>query len=394
MNSNIDTLFRIANKESRMLLGLMSGTSLDGLDIALCKIKGSGKNTNIEVIQSTTVAYSTRFKNEIQPIFSTRQTDLEKVTLLHAEVARMHAKMILETLAKWELQSSTIDLIASHGQTIYHAPKFLHPLDNYGNATLQIGDGDILSVLTGIITISDFRQKHIATGGEGAPLALYGDTILFSSPTENRLLLNMGGIANFTYLPAGTNQSEHEPAIVCTDVGPANALIDTYIKANYHGLAYDKDGEIALTGIVNQALVDALIAHPFFNASFPKTIGPELFNLAFISAACIDACAINLPKEDIVATLSYLTAKVIAESIEKVVDVQNSNLQVYASGGGIHNLFIMQTLHTLLPTVSFNNLETLGIHPDAKEAVLFAVLANEAVAGSPSLSMGKISFPQ
>lgn len=389
MNANIEALYRISGKSERTILGLMSGTSLDGLDIAVCTFLGSGTHTKLNVTHYTTVPYTEDFKAAIRKIFSIRTVDLEAVTLLNAHIARIHASMVLSALESWKLSASSIDVIASHGQTIYHAPKFLHPTSGYGNATLQIGDGDILSAATGVITISDFRQKHIAAGGEGAPLALFGDSILFSSETENRILLNMGGIANFTYLPAGQTTD-----IISTDVGPANTLIDSYIKANYNGLSYDANGEIASSGTINEAFVNAVLAHPFFNAAFPKTIGPELFNQDFIANALKTAGIVSMAHQDMVTSLSYITARVIADGIYKVVGDTTKNIVMYASGGGIHNAYIMQQLQNLCPSASFKNLETLGVHPDAKEAVLFAVLANEALAGSPALSMGKISFPQ
>ncbi|MFZ9207968.1 MAG: anhydro-N-acetylmuramic acid kinase [Sediminibacterium sp.] len=389
MNANIEALYRIAGKSERTILGLMSGTSLDGLDIAVCKFLGSGTHTKLNVTHYTTVPYTEDFKTAVRKIFSIRVVDLEAVTLLNADIARVHASMVLSALDSWKLSATSIDVIASHGQTIYHAPKFLHPTSNYDNATLQIGDGDIISTATGIITISDFRQKHIAAGGEGAPLALYGDTILFSSETENRVLLNMGGIANFTYLPAGQTTN-----IISTDVGPANTLIDSYVKANYNSLSYDANGEIASSGIIHEAFVNAVLAHPFFNAAFPKTIGPELFNLDFIVAASKTAGIVSMAHQDMVASLSYITARVIADGIHKVVGDATKNIVMYASGGGIHNAYIMQQLQNMCPNASFKNLETIGVHPDAKEAVLFAVLANEALAGSPTLSTGKISFPQ
>ncbi len=389
MNPNIEALYRIAGSQERTIVGLMSGTSVDGLDIAVCKIAGSGNSTKINVTHHTTIPYDAAFKADIAQIFSIKTVDLEKVTILHAHIARVHASMVLSALNSWGIEASSVDLIASHGQTIYHAPATMHKQNMYGNATLQIGDGDIISTATGIITISDFRQKHVAAGGEGAPLALFGDTILFASENENRVLLNMGGIANFTYLPAG--QTTH---IISTDVGPANTLIDSYVKANYAGLSFDANGEIASSGTINEAFVNAVLAHPFFSAAFPKTIGPELFNLDFIAAACKSAGIVTMAHQDMVASLSYITARVITDGIHKIVGDASKEIVIYASGGGIHNAYIMQQLQNMCPNASFKNLETLGVHPDAKEAVLFAILANETVAGSPTLSMGKISFPQ
>src|ERR1700710_3282153 len=164
------------------------------------------------------------------------------------------------------IKPEEIDFIASHGQTIYHAPKRLHKQAEYPNATLQIGDGDHLAFKTGILTISDFRQKHIAAGGEGAPLALYGDMILGSNPGENRILLNIGGIANLTYLPADGDHNK----VVCTDIGPGNTLIDATCR-EYFNKPYDKDSMIALSGTVNDQLLHALLDHSFFKEKVPKT---------------------------------------------------------------------------------------------------------------------------
>jgi len=389
MHPNIQHLYEIANKPSRRVIGLMSGTSLDGLDIALCTITGAGNTTKVLLDEFITVPYASDLKEKLLTVFSKKTVSLEQLCVLNPWLALQHASMVNNALKQWGVHSTNVDLIASHGQTIYHAPKFLNPTREYGNATLQIGDGDIISTATGIITISDFRQKHIAAGGEGAPLALYGDTILFASETENRILLNLGGIANFTYLPAGQTKN-----IISTDVGPANTLIDSYVKANYNGLSFDANGDIASSGTINEAFVNAVLAHPFFNAAFPKTVGPELFNQDFIEAACKTAGIVSMAHKDMIASLSYITARAIADGIYKVVGDVTKNIVMYASGGGIHNAYIMQHLQTMCPNASFKNLETLGVHPDAKEAVLFAVLANEAVAGSPTLSMGKISFPQ
>lgn len=180
MNKNIRKLRKIADKDTRYIVGLMSGTSLDGLDIALCRIRGSGLKTKLKVMKFITKGFDEAFRNEVREIFSKDIISLQKLCLLNEWIAGVHAGMINECLGEWKISNKSIDLIASHGQTIYHAPLHLHQKEKYGNGTLQICDGDHLAVKTGIITICDFRQKHIAAGGEGAPLALYGDHILFS----------------------------------------------------------------------------------------------------------------------------------------------------------------------------------------------------------------------
>jgi anhydro-N-acetylmuramic acid kinase len=269
----------------------------------------------------------------------------------------------------------------------------LHKFDGYPNATLQIGDADHIAVKTGIPVISDFRQKHIAAGGEGAPLALYGDRILFSSDTENRVLLNIGGISNFTFLPnTGT-----EGTIVSTDAGPGNTLIDALCK-KYFNVAYDKNGDIARRGKLNEPLLNQMLQHPFFKEALPKTTGPELFNLDFIERALAEAGIIQINHEDLLHTATQFTGEGIAHTL--MDGVKERDVTIYVSGGGGHNSLLMEKLSFILPNARVSKLEELGVSSDAKEAVLFALLANETLCGSavdtgagPRIMMGKISLP-
>jgi len=396
MNPNITKLFEIAGKPKRTIIGLMSGTSFDGLDIALCEFTGSGPGTGLQLIQFTTREYTPAFKEELKSVFAKSSVNLERVTLLNAYIGIYYARLIKECLAEWKVDASTVDLIASHGQSIFHSPKHQRPkdADPYGNATLQIGDGDHLAMNTGTITLTDFRQKHIAAGGEGAPLAVYGDYLLLASPTENRILLNIGGIANFTYLPANSTDD-----FFSTDVGPGNTLMDQFIQANFPGQYYDKDSAIGFRGAVNEPFLAALKNHPFFAAPFPKTTGPELFNLSYLTAALIEAHdgRHDLSPYDIMATLAAFSATGIIDAIGTKLRGRR-DFSIYASGGGIYNPQLMQHLKKHFGD-KLQTTTTLHLNPDAKEAVLFALLANEAVAGkptgpSPRVSMGKISFPQ
>jgi len=396
MNADIYKLYQIANKPTRKIIGLMSGTSFDGLDIALCEFTGSGASTAVKVNHFTTKDYKPDFKEEIKSIFAKRNADLEKITLLNAFIGSYYADLIKDCLVEWGVNNEDVDLIASHGQTIFHAPKHHHPHDIYSNATLQIGDADHISVKTRIITLSDFRQKHIAAGGEGAPLAVYGDYLIFSDPVENRVMLNIGGIANFTYLPAGKPDQ-----FFSTDVGPGNTLMDQYTQANYPGLYYDKDSALALKGSINEVLLNELLNNSFFNAPFPKTTGPEMFNLAYLDHAVKSCDRESLSKNDILATLAYFSARAIINAIEDATNA-TENFEIYVSGGGMHNPLLISHLEKHFNR-KIKSTTHLGIYPDAKEAVLFALLANEAVAGNaenlkgtagiPQISMGKVSFP-
>jgi anhydro-N-acetylmuramic acid kinase len=391
-------LFKITQKPERLIIGLMSGTSLDGLDVALCSFRGNGLDTQIELLEFQTVPYDAYFKEEIKSVFSKDMVSLEKVCLLNAWVALEYARLILGCLNKWKRSSNEIDLIASHGQTIYHAPKSLHQKEKFGNATLQIGDGDHLAHATGIITLSDFRQKHIAGGGEGAPLASYGDFLIFSKKGENRIMLNIGGIANFTYLPGTVNADE----VFSTDVGPGNTLMDAYMQKHFSKY-FDENAEVASQGKINDALLKALKNHSFFQQAFPKTTGPELFNLNYLSQAQQQSQTESISHEDAMATLNRFSADMIVVAL-RVCLKDRTDFKIYSSGGGMHNPLLMQHLKSQLSHQEFLITADLGIHPDAKEAVLFATLANECICGGqvnygsarngiPSVSMGKISLP-
>jgi anhydro-N-acetylmuramic acid kinase len=401
MNTNIESLYQLAKKPTRTIIGLMSGTSLDGLDVALCAISGSGTDTVVQLKEFETIAYSEEVKTEIRKVFAKKTIDFQHLALLNEWIGNLHAILVLDCLKKWNIKATEVDLIASHGQTVMHAPKINHQQSRFPNATLQIGDGDHIAVHTGITTISDFRQKHVAAGGEGAPLAVYGDYFLFGNEKENRIMLNIGGISNFTFLPQNQNPEE----IFVTDTGAGNTLIDAYTKFHFPELNYDKDAQIAMKGSVNYDLLKELKNDPFFDGSFPKTTGQELFNLDYIQKAIIKSNNKLIDVEDVLATLTRFSAETIAEAIQYIInqfEISQDELTLYVSGGGLHNPLLMTYLQELL-AFPLKNTSELGILGDAKEAILFAVLANETVAGGktifgtkkgvPSVTMGKISFP-
>lgn len=401
MNKNLQALYQIAQKPTRKIIGLMSGTSMDGLDVALCEISGAGESTEVKLLQFDTIDYSEEIKIEIRQVFAKQTIDFQHLALLNEWIGVLHANMILDCLKSWNITTDKVDLVASHGQTVMHAPKILHLQEKFPNATLQIGDGDHIAVKTGIITISDFRQKHLAAGGEGAPLAVYGDYFIFGKKGENRIMLNMGGIANFTYLPSTMNPEE----VFVTDTGTGNTLIDAFTRLYFPEKAYDKDAEIARQGSVNQALLQELKADNFFEGPYPKTTGPELFSIEYVRKAQTRSNTNDISVNDLLATLTRFSAETIAEAIiftinNTAYDIKDFN--IYMSGGGMHNPLLVEWLKELLPC-NFLKTNDLGISGDAKEAVLFAILANETVSGGnsdfgsrrgiPSVSMGKISFP-
>jgi len=397
MNQNIQKLYEKAQKPSRKIIGLMSGTSMDGLDVALCEYTGNGLDTKVKVLKFETVSFAEDVKVEIRKIFAKKEIDFQQLCVLNPWIGNLHGEIVNQLLEKWGLPNSEIDCIASHGQTVFHAPKIQHKIEKFPNATLQIGDGDHLAAKTGIITLSDFRQKHCAAGGEGAPLAVYGDYLIFSKKNKNRILLNMGGISNFTFLSGDLNPEK----VFATDTGPGNTIMDAFVQKHF-GIPFDKDAKIATKGKVSESLLLELKKHTFFKGPLPKTTGPEVFNLAYLEVALENSKTKDLSKEDIMATLCQFTAETITECI---ISISENDLpsEVFMSGGGMHNPLIVGFLQKKMQKTKFLKTDDIGIDGDAKEAVLFATLANEALCGGetdfgirkgvPSVSMGKVSFP-
>ncbi|MBF9239706.1 anhydro-N-acetylmuramic acid kinase [Hymenobacter sp. BT683] len=402
MNPHLARLHHIASQPSRRIIGLMSGTSLDGLDVALCRLTGHGPGTQLELEQFRTVPYGEDTRARIRTVFAREQVSLEYLTLLNPWLGSLHATLVLDCLRTWQIRPDEVDLIASHGQTVYHAPQHQHQRIEFPhNATLQLGDGDHVAVGTGIITLSDFRQKHVAAGGEGAPLAAYGDFLLLSSPDEERLLLNLGGIANFTYLPRAGGDTR---TAFSTDTGPGNTLLDATVRIYRPGLQYDEDGRLAAAGRVHQGLLSALLGHDFFVAPLPKTTGPELFSPDYLTDAQERSGTLSLSLEDTLATLAEFSAMGVARAVEAAFAERLAPTAIYVSGGGARNPVLLAALKRHLSHAHFAPTDVLGVPGDAKEAILFAVLANEAVAGQPiaigagrqrvpAVSLGKISLP-
>ena len=396
MNINLERLWKMACEPERKILGLMSGTSLDGLDMALCQFYGSGEKTRVEILNFNSKPYDLEFQDRIRSVFSKNNVDLQEICLLNEWIAIEHADIINNQFGDWGIKNSEIDLIASHGQTIYHAPFNFHKKMNYPNGTLQIGDGDHIAQLTGIITLSDFRQKNLAAGGEGAPLAPYGDSLLFSHPVKDRILINIGGISNFTYLPS----LKKKEFVFSSDLGAGNTLMDGIVKENFPGHLYDPHGEFAGRGRVVERLLEHLLMDSFFKAPFPKSTGPEYFNQSWLQKKFTELGLVSLPSCDLLATLNEFAASSIFLGIKKYLE---DDPEVYISGGGILNTTLINRIQSKTNPLILKSTQELGIDPKAKEAVLFGLLANECIAGAsnsyrmdpktPQVSMGKISFP-
>lgn len=403
LSPRIARLLARLEQPERLILGLMSGTSLDGLDLALCRFSGHGEATAVELLHSTTVPYSAPEQARLRAVVFQRQALLEEVALLNRWLAEHHAAAVTRALADWGVAAEAVACLASHGQTVFHAPGSRRGGGPPSNATLQLGDGDLLAVRTGIPTLADFRQKEIAGGGQGAPLAPYAEALLFGNAARARVMVNLGGIANFSWLPAA---GEGHP-VVFGDTGPANTLLDLAVRRWFPAAAggFDRDGRLSAGGRANGELLRIFLDHPFFALPCPKSTGPEMFGADFLDRALATAAHQGVPTPapaDLLATLAALTAQSLAATLAREVpDWQKA--ECYLSGGGRHNPTLMASLADALPGVSLRDSSDLGIPPDAKEAVLFATLANETLWGSgfsvgwqpgaAKIGFGKLSFP-
>lgn len=384
MNRQIRQLAELNRNPARSILGLMSGTSCDGLDMALCSISGSGRSTRLQVTGFITCRYSASVRDRLLAL-GTGDEAAETLCLEHAWLGEYMARRINEHRE----QLGTPDLIASHGHTVWHAPVRLHGRQDYPNATLQIGEADRIAVQTGVPVISDFRQKDIARGGEGAPLAAYGDYLLFSDPGEDRILLNLGGIANITVLPC--DDQRFPPRAL--DTGPGNTLIDSAVSRLYPDRDMDAEGRIARSGKVDQALLTSWKQHDYFRPAEGKTTGREVFGDQFLEPGLNAVEQGWLPARDLIATLTQLTADTAAGAILAHI-ARPEQTRVLVSGGGVHNPALMDKLTGALSGTTVESVAAIGMDPDAKEAALFALLANEALCGEAGeQSLGKLSLP-
>lgn len=374
--------------DTRRIIGLMSGTSCDGLDIGIFDFAGFGQQARFETVHFETVALPSDLKRDVLSVLGSPTADLMKLTILNARFGIFSAQSVLDVLDKVGIAVEDITCIASHGQTVYHAPFNLHHIKGFPNATLQIGDGDHLAHHTGILTLSDFRQKHLAAGGEGAPLAPYADYALFSSDSEDRILLNIGGIANFTYL----GKSDY----LASDTGPGNTLLNALTR-KYFNKEFDHNGDLARKGEISEPALKKLMASPFMQEKLPKSTGQELFNLNWFLEFFEERESKN-PYTLLATALEFTVASIIQGISETSWKYGN----IYVSGGGMYNLYLMEKLSARLAPSACLRFDELGISGEAKESLVFAFLANENFSESsvmypwePSvLTMGKWSFPQ
>ena len=383
--------YELATKQKKYVIGLMSGTSVDGIDAAVVEITGHGLETTVNLIAFETFPFPPDVPQRILALCQPDTSRVDDICEMNFYIGHLFAEAVKHILKKNGIRSSDIDLIGSHGQTIHHLPRDPNAdcNDSRYPSTLQIGEPAVIAHETGIPTIADFRVADMAAGGQGAPLVAYPDYLLFHNSVKTVGLLNIGGIANLTVLPANGSFD----SVSAADTGPGNMCVDAAVSEITGGRErYDKAGQRAAQGIPYQPPIDEWLKHPFFQLTPPKTTGRETFGHTF-ALECLAACREhNLSDNDAIATLTELTVQTIALYISQFVPEGSPSLigkeqnpidLLYVSGGGVHNQTIMRRLSEVLVNTTVEPVDTSGISADAKEAIAFTILANESLHGQP-----------
>jgi anhydro-N-acetylmuramic acid kinase len=373
----LTSLSLLSKKKTKNVIGLMSGTSIDGVDAVLTKIIGNGVDTKIKQLGFITYPFPKEMKKLILRNAELNGGNVTDICKLNFLIARVYVDAIKKLCQENKLPLRKIDLIGSHGQTIRHLPRKENLFGYDTNSTLQIGDPSVIAKLTGILTIGDFRVGDVALGGEGAPLVPYFDYIIFHSNKKNRALLNIGGISNITVLDKKWKVDD----VIAFDTGPGNMLID-YLTKKFFDKDYDKDGRIAGRGKFNSELFNYLKQNDsFIERKPPKSTGREYYGKEFFSSLIKKFK--KIPPEDIITTVTRFTAYGIYRNYEKFIKIKTVLDELFISGGGAKNLQLVEDLKNYFEkSVKVKNIESLGMSSDAKEAICFAVLANETISGN------------
>ncbi|GHO91664.1 anhydro-N-acetylmuramic acid kinase [Reticulibacter mediterranei] len=357
------------------IIGMNSGTSVDGIDITLCEFTPADEGTlTMRLLAYQELPYDEALRKRILAICQEQVCHLAELTEINFAIGAAFGKAATSFLEAEHIDPTSIDLIASHGQTLYHLVEPGRTL-----STLQLGEPAVIANRTGITVAADFRVADMAAGGQGAPLASFLDALMFKDAAKTRALQNIGGIGNVTFLSVGDDPK----SAYAFDTGPGNVLIDYAARHFSQGAArFDRDGAMARKGHIDTALLVEALSHPYFMRHPPKTTGRELFGDAFANMLIVEGTKRGLTPEDIIATLTAITVESIASAYRAFGPARVD--EVLVSGGGSHNSFLMESLQAALPETNVMPVDISGLPSEAKEAVTFALLGHETLHGRPA----------
>ena len=369
------------NSRSMLVLGMMSGTSADGIDVALARISGAPPNLNAKLLGHSSVKFPDALRKEILRVAEQQPVSAGALSQLNFRLGGLFADAALAACRKFRVSPGRISLIGSHGQTIFHQGR---PIPYFGSptaSTLQIGEPSVIAVRTGITTVGDFRPSDMARGGEGAPLVPYVDYLLYRDAKLGRVSLNLGGIANITVLQRGAKPQQ----VFAFDTGPANMLIDALVGHFTRGRQrFDKTAQLAAEGRSNLALLDELLRDPYLKLAPPKSTGREYYGHAYVKKVLAFSRRHGAKPNDLIRAATIFTALSIVDALNRFVLRKTKIDQLIVSGGGAHNPLILAQLSAALPGIEVLPSSRLGIPEDAKEAFAFALLAYETFHQRPA----------
>ncbi|RAT97082.1 anhydro-N-acetylmuramic acid kinase [Brevibacillus sp. Leaf182] len=375
-------------KNEHVLIGLMSGTSLDGIDAALVAIRTDeqGEIEKVTLRDFFYMPYSDDLREWVMNLCSVETARVDQLTAVHYGLSEWYAYAVQQLMQKAGVTTAEVDAVCMHGQTIWHiagrtpfpGPQGITEV----RASLQIGELSTLAERTGIPVVGNFRARDLAADGEGAPLVPYADYILFRHPQKGRLLQNIGGIANVTLLPASAAIDQ----VVAFDTGPGNMIMDQIVQLMTNGqMRYDEGGKLAAGGTVSSVLLEKWLQDPYYQIKPPKSTGREVYGKAFAQELFRDANQLGISQADLLATVTALTATTIANAYVQFVLPTTKVEEVIVSGGGAHNQTLLAMLQRQLPVgMTVMTAQQFGMPDDAKEAVAFAILGHETLMGRPS----------
>ncbi|PEN13114.1 anhydro-N-acetylmuramic acid kinase [Longibacter salinarum] len=371
----------LRSRSTRVVAGLMSGTSLDGVDAAITHLVGSGRSLSVEVLAFVHHPYPKVLRELILQASEPKRSSVRDIARLNSRLPVEAARAIRMAVDEANLDPEDLDLVGSHGQTIQHLPDPASVAGETVRTTLQADDPSLLAQRLGVPVVGDFRRADMALGGQGAPLAPYLDDVLFASENETRLLLNLGGIANLTVLPAGGGPQD----LRAFDTGPANMVIDALAQRLFDE-PYDPNGSYAADGTPDADLLADLLMGDYFRLPPPKSTGREAFGTGYVDTFLQHGRSKSLSDADLMATATMLTAASVYQAYARYIRPSHTAETVYVSGGGVHNDTLMSMLGAAFAPIPVQRTSDLegGVDPDAKEAVLFAVLAHETANGVPT----------
>ncbi|HVP06989.1 MAG TPA: anhydro-N-acetylmuramic acid kinase [Candidatus Acidoferrum sp.] len=364
-------------KKSITILGLNSGTSADGLDLAALQFAPGRSGAVISFLAGHSVKYPGEIKSAIERVIQAKQAGVDDMVYLDAMLGKFYGRSASQFIRTLNRKRITVDAVASHGQTVRHLP---HPVRRGSyrlRGTLQLGSLDQIAFETKKITVGNFRQADIACGHEGAPITVAAMARLFADNRESRLIVNVGGMANFFYFPSKRSGRR----ILAADTGPGNSLSDLLMHKLYHK-PYDRGGKIAASGTVSKRLLTTLLAHPFFTGHSVST-GREQFGSALVERIVRSGRHLDLSNADILATAVELTALGIVRTATILSRRDHTLTKLYLTGGGVHNHYIVRRLDELLPNLKIDSVATLGFDPDLVEASAYAVMGYACLRSEP-----------